>query len=78
MKPLVFEAPCTSAIARLPILSKTFALDDVAEAAYQVHHNMHVGKLGIRVLAPEDGLGVTDPGLRAHVGEENLTRFKGV
>lgn len=61
-----------------PILSKTFPLSEVAEAAYQVHHNMHVGKLGIRVLAPQDGLGITDPELRSEVGEENLTRFRGV
>ncbi|MGB2756524.1 MAG: crotonyl-CoA carboxylase/reductase [Acidimicrobiia bacterium] len=47
-----------------PTLSKTFVLDDVAEAAYQVHHNMHEGKLGVLVLAPEEGLGVTDPEAR--------------
>ncbi|MGI8773643.1 MAG: crotonyl-CoA carboxylase/reductase [Actinomycetota bacterium] len=47
-----------------PILSKTYALEDSAEAAYQVHHNLHKGKLGVRVLAPEEGLGITDPELR--------------
>lgn len=61
-----------------PILSKTFPLDEVGEAAYQVHHNMHVGKLGILVLAPEAGLGIRDRELRERVGEENLNRFKGV
>jgi len=48
-----------------PILSETYPLSEVGEAAYQVHQNLHRGKLGIRVLAPEDGLGVSDPELRA-------------
>jgi crotonyl-CoA reductase len=48
-----------------PILSRTYPLADTGEAAYQVHQNLHAGKIGIRVLAPEDGLGVTDPDLRA-------------
>jgi crotonyl-CoA reductase len=43
-----------------PTLSKVFTLDATAEAAYEVHHNQHEGKLGILVLAPEEGLGVTD------------------
>jgi crotonyl-CoA reductase len=58
-----------------PILSKTFSLADAGEAAYQVHQNLHKGKLGIRVLAPEDGLGVTNPELRAkHETEMQLYR----
>ena len=44
-----------------PTLSKVFSLDATGEAAYQVHHNLHEGKLGILVLAPEEGLGVTNP-----------------
>ena len=47
-----------------PTLSAVFTLDDTGEAAYQVHHNLHEGKLGILVLAPEEGLGVTDPEMR--------------
>lgn len=47
-----------------PTLSKVFTLEDTGEAAYQVHHNLHEGKLGILVLAPEEGLGVTNPELR--------------
>jgi crotonyl-CoA reductase len=43
-----------------PILSKTYSLEESAEAAAQVHGNLHKGKIGIRVLAPEDGLGVRD------------------
>ena len=48
-----------------PILSDTYPLEETGEAAYQVHQNLHTGKVGIRVLAPEDGLGVTDEELRA-------------
>lgn len=47
-----------------PILSKTYPLTEAGEAAYQVHQNLHHGKLGILVLAPGEGLGVTDHELR--------------
>jgi crotonyl-CoA reductase len=47
-----------------PTISKSFPLEDTGEAAYQVHHNQHEGKLGILCLAPEDGLGVTDGEMR--------------
>jgi len=47
-----------------PTISKSFALEDTGEAAYQVHHNQHEGKLGILCLAPEEGLGVTDGEMR--------------
>ena len=32
-----------------PTLSKVFPLDQTGEAAYQVHHNLHEGKLGVLV-----------------------------
>lgn len=58
-----------------PVLSQVFALEDTGEAAYQVHHNMHEGKIGVLCLAPEEGLGVTDHELRAKVGDKlNLFR----
>jgi crotonyl-CoA reductase len=60
----------------VPILSATYGLDDVGEAANQVHHNKHEGKIGVRCLAPEDGLGVDDPELREQVGEDRLTLFR--
>ncbi len=47
-----------------PILSATYSLEDTGEAAYQVHHNLHEGKLAVLGLAPEEGLGVTDPEMR--------------
>jgi crotonyl-CoA reductase len=47
-----------------PILSKTYALDDAAQGAYEMHHNLHAGKIGILVGAPEEGLGVLDAAKR--------------
>ena len=58
-----------------PILSETYPLAETGEAAYRVHQNLHKGKIGIRVLAPEDGLGVSDPELRAkHIHKIELFR----
>ena len=48
-----------------PILSTAYPLEETGEAAYEVHQNLHTGKVGIRVLAEEDGLGVADEDLRA-------------
>ena len=53
-----------------PVLSQTFDLEHTGEAAYQVHHNMHEGKIGVLALAPEAGLGVTDHELRDKVGDK--------
>lgn len=47
-----------------PILSKTYSLDQAAQGAYEMHHNLHAGKLGILVGAPEEGLGVRDTAKR--------------
>ena len=59
-----------------PTLSKTFSLPEAGEAAYEVHRNLHQGKVGVLCLAPETGLGVTDPEMRErHLPEIN--RFAG-
>ncbi|MGH9088944.1 MAG: crotonyl-CoA carboxylase/reductase [Acidimicrobiales bacterium] len=60
----------------LPPLSVVYPLEEVGEAAYQVHHNLHEGKIGVRCLAPSDGLGIDDPELRAKVGEDRITLFR--
>ncbi|MGH9100095.1 MAG: zinc-binding dehydrogenase, partial [Acidimicrobiales bacterium] len=60
----------------VPPLSAVFALADVGEAAYQVHHNLHEGKIGVLCLAPEEGLGIDDPELRERVGEDRITVFR--
>jgi crotonyl-CoA reductase len=48
-----------------PILSKTYDLDRAGQGAYEMHHNLHAGKIGILVGAPEEGLGVLDQDQRA-------------
>jgi crotonyl-CoA reductase len=59
-----------------PTLSKTHALSDTGEAAYEVHKNQHQGKVGVLCLAPSPGLGVRDEQSRErHL--EAICRFKG-
>ena len=48
-----------------PTLSRTYSLDEVGQAALDVHHNAHQGKVGVLCLAPEEGLGVRDQEMRA-------------
>lgn len=59
-----------------PVLSQVFTMEQTGEAAYQVHRNMHEGKIGVLCLAPREGMGVTNPELRAKVGEEKLRYFR--
>jgi crotonyl-CoA reductase len=59
-----------------PTLSRTYAMDEVGQAAYDVHHNLHQGKVGVLTLSPAEGLGVTDTGKREkHLSAIN--RFRG-
>jgi crotonyl-CoA reductase len=60
----------------LPPLSAVYPLEQVGEAAYQVHHNLHEGKIGVLCVAPEEGMGIDDPVLRAKVGEDRITLFR--
>jgi crotonyl-CoA reductase len=60
----------------VPPLSAVFPLVDTAEAAFEVHHNRHEGKIAILCAAPSEGLGITNPELRARVGEQRLTIFR--
>ncbi|HEY5696809.1 MAG TPA: crotonyl-CoA carboxylase/reductase [Acidimicrobiales bacterium] len=59
-----------------PCLSAVFPLTEVGDAALQVHHNEHEGKIGVLCLAPEEGLGIDDPGFREKVGEDRITLFR--
>ncbi|WP_436788526.1 crotonyl-CoA carboxylase/reductase [Yinghuangia sp. YIM S10712] len=60
-----------------PTLSRTYPMAEVGQAAYDVHRNLHQGKVGVLCLSPEEGLGVRNPELRAqHVDEIN--RFRNV
>ena len=53
-----------------PILTETYPLDDVADAAYAIHTNQHTGKLGVLVNAPAEGQGVADPAKRERFATE--------
>ncbi len=58
-----------------PTLSRVYPLADSGQAAYDVHRNRHHGKVGVLCLAPEEGLGVSDPELRAqHITAINRFR----
>ena len=60
----------------LPPLSTVFTLDAVGDATYQVHKNLHEGKIGVLCAAPSEGLGIDDQELREKVGEDRLTIFR--
>ena len=59
-----------------PVMSEVFALDQVGEAALKVHHNEAEGKIGVLCMAPEAGMGVTDPDKRAAIGEDKITLYQ--
>ncbi|MGH8774016.1 MAG: crotonyl-CoA carboxylase/reductase [Jiangellaceae bacterium] len=60
-----------------PTLSRTYPLDQTGQATFDVHRNRHQGKVGVRCLAPEEGLGVRDGETRAkHL--EAISRFRNV
>ncbi|MFE7559695.1 crotonyl-CoA carboxylase/reductase [Kitasatospora sp. NPDC057500] len=61
-----------------PTVSKVYPLEQTGQAALDVHHNKHQGKVGVLCLAPEEGLGVRDAELRArHLPAINLFRELG-
>ncbi len=60
-----------------PTLSKTYALEDVGQAALDVHNNVHQGKVGVLTLSPEKGLGISDPEKRTKF-ESQINRFRDV
>lgn len=59
-----------------PTLSTTYSLDQAADAVRAVQLNRHIGKVGILCLAPREGLGVTNPVLRQHIGEDRIGIFR--
>src|SRR5262249_55765913 len=60
-----------------PTLSRAYPLAETGQAAYDVHRNLHQGKVGVLCLAPEEGLGVRDPELRA-AHATAINRFRNV
>jgi len=60
-----------------PTLSRVYSLEDVGQAALDVHHNKHQGKVGVLALAPSEGLGVRNTEMRAkYLDKINL--FRGI
>ncbi|WP_067440428.1 crotonyl-CoA carboxylase/reductase [Nocardioides jensenii] len=60
-----------------PTLSRTYTLDQVGQAALDVHHNKHQGKVGVLALSPEEGLGVINTELREkHL--DKINAFRGI
>lgn len=59
-----------------PILSAVHDLEHTGEAAYQMHRNLHEGKIGVLCLASGEGQGIDDPELREQVGEDKITLFR--
>ncbi|WP_410873274.1 crotonyl-CoA carboxylase/reductase [Nocardia sp. A7] len=57
-----------------PTLSAVYPLSGAGRAAAEVHGNHHSGKVGVLALAPQAGLGVTDPEMRARLLPE-INRF---
>ncbi len=62
----------------VPTMSAVYPLSEVAEATRAVQTNSHIGKVAVLCLAPRPGLGVTDPELRARIGEERLNPLRGL
>lgn len=60
-----------------PTLSRVYPLAETGQAANDVKQNLHQGKVGVLALAPEEGLGVTNPDKRAkHL--DGINRVRGV
>jgi len=58
-----------------PTLSKVYPLEQTGQAAYDVHQNLHQGKVGVLALAPEEGLGVRDEEKRSRYVDA-INRFR--
>jgi crotonyl-CoA reductase len=59
-----------------PVMSAAYDLEQVGDAALLVHQNKAEGKLAVRCLAPDIGLGVTNPEKREQIGEDKITLFQ--
>ncbi len=58
-----------------PTLSRAYPLGLAPQAAFDVHRNLHQGKVGVLCLAPEEGLGVRDHALRER-HQQAIERFR--
>ncbi|WP_300681987.1 crotonyl-CoA carboxylase/reductase [Nocardioides sp.] len=60
-----------------PTVSKVYPMAEVGQAALDVHHNLHQGKVAVLALSPSEGLGVRNKEFRAeHL--DAINRFRGI
>lgn len=59
-----------------PVMSDLYTLDKVGDGALKMHRNEGEGKFGVLCLAPEEGLGITNPELREKIGEDKINLFR--
>jgi crotonyl-CoA reductase len=59
-----------------PTVSRVYPLAETGQAAFDVHRNLHQGKVGVLCLAEREGGGVLDPEFRA-VHSDAINRFRG-
>lgn len=64
--------------ALVPTMSAVYPLAEAAEACRIVQTSRQVGKVAVLCMAPEPGLGVTDPDLRGRIGEDRLNPLLGL
>jgi crotonyl-CoA reductase len=58
-----------------PTLSRVYPLAETGQATYDVHRNLHQGKVGVLCLAATEGQGVADPAFRErHLSDINRFR----
>ncbi|GAA1659710.1 crotonyl-CoA carboxylase/reductase [Fodinicola feengrottensis] len=60
-----------------PTLSRTYEMRETGQATYDVHKNVHHGKVGVLTLAPEPGLGIRNNELRSKHLQE-IMRFQNI
>lgn len=59
-----------------PVISSTYTLDQVGEAAHCVQNNQHEGKIGVLCLADKEDMGIENYELRDKIGEDKLRLFR--
>ena len=70
--------PTARSGALVPTMSAVYPLAEAAEACRIVQTSRQVGKVAVLCMAPEPGLGVTDPDLRGRIGEDRLNPLLGL
>jgi crotonyl-CoA reductase len=60
-----------------PILTQTYPLDRIGDAAWAMHTNQHTGKLGLLVNAATQGQGIADVDKRSRFADD-IDAWKGL